>query len=587
MESTTIIEAKVKYIERNRYNQEQIRFHMDCSFEGIRRNSRGDYVVASVDSFNYSIGDEKFFREFSLKHLLSFFSYGDIYYGIFLKKKSGLDISPLQYLFHGAKMTFKRIKSESYDGGVYYSTIIVNVKPEENVENKFLSFISKYFRKNGLIEINETHLCVIMKVENSDEIQLDYVLLDRTCSHDIDILASLAENPQNNLSDMEKFVESSSMLSKAVDMNTRYCHELGKAYGCHFDKKYEEEPFCFEDMDSLKCTYCEQVKLRLKAFDFRNSIERCKTDKSIIAYSHRETGFFTQEHQISKNIKATIKTNFGYGSVTYFRIMLQYKDLLLSPYSMYLQYKKYGVVEVLNYWRLYDRNSYEDYNDSWVDAFEEIVAAHNLAITDESKFLQVYVEDECYKMIDQLERIVNGTENIEYRDCKFQEDNDRHLTIEKAAKTSSALSLISHILEFEDICMLYDCKKRIEDCNMKILPQIKEELKSIDKDIAKVEKKREILQERVTGYEAQIEKYINEKWPKLKIDVKNNLLFLEEAERIKEQLRIEFAKDEVNKEYQESLRGLRECVSYLNNLKRFQREAIDSINRIYSYFGNK
>lgn len=591
-----IITAKIKFIELNKYDNTKIRFHVNSSFDGVKYDSKtSEYISVPTNYF-----DKAWDNNYLLNFFMSFFSYGEEY-ASFYKKKNNKDIGVLELnaLFSKSTIIFERTKNYAEDNSEVfygYNTRIIDLQLSESVierYSKILPKISNFYIENNLIKINDTHICVIKKQDNSEEIELDYVLLDKMPTIEYNKLNFFVNNPKFNLQDLEKYVQSRPLLLNIINSKTNYCHELNEAYGCHFSElpKSEDKNNWFDEenhegfhdeIEFLKKSYQEQVLLRIIAYDLSKTLFKCKQNKSYIACSHRETGFQKQAHYISDNIEAKIETNFGYGSASYFKVILKYKNLIISPYSLFVEYRKYGAIDVLSFWR-----SYDSFNSSWRNAFSEIVNAHNLAVNDEEQFLEIYVKQECNKMIEILETFVTS-EQFSFQDYEIIDDKfgtkSRKLLIEKASKISSSISFISHILEFEEIVKLTDCVLRIESCNEIILPQVILELSHIGNDIIKSQKACEKQQDVLLPYELELEKYLE-----YNISLEDANAQLINGSKEKESILLELTKQyiENNVFFQNELKIMRELVSISDNLIEQQQTALDSISKINNYFSRK
>lgn len=116
--------------------------------------------------------------------------------------------------------------------------------------------------------------------------------------------------------------------------------------------------------------------------------------------------------------------------------------------------------------------------------------ACNLSLTNEVKFIEKYVIDECEKMISELEGLFNNNKFIfkDRKGKKYSVDKSGHVLVDfQGEKISGALDFIVKILEFDKIFSINKFIQRIEECNRKIQPILIEEAKILEIKIKNLE----------------------------------------------------------------------------------------------------
>ncbi|MBK8368175.1 MAG: hypothetical protein IPL10_12365 [Bacteroidetes bacterium] len=197
-----------------------------------------------------------------------------------------------------------------------------------------------------------------------------------------------------------------------------------------------------------------------------------------------------------------IKTNFGYGSASYFYTKLKYKDIEITPFSDWIKYRFAKFSEIIRYSQWHNLE-----NSEWLEAMNYAAEACNLSRDDENKFIEKYIIDECEEMVSELENILNK-EEFEFRDQSkrtYTKNIKGHELIEfRGEKISGALDFINKILEYEHIVAVKTFIERIKACNKIIQPILANELLVIDIKLKKLLADAEELK---PNYLVVVEKY--------------------------------------------------------------------------------
>lgn len=126
---------------------------------------------------------------------------------------------------------------------------------------------------------------------------------------------------------------------------------------------------------------------------------RKKFNSSVLAYSHRKTGWHTDEFRLDSNFKISISTNFGYGSSSYFDLLLRYKNINIIPYTKIIYYKYANASSILH--------CTEDYrvsDESWKVCYDFVVSEVNKFNRNGS---QSFIREHIIKSIDDLCNLIN------------------------------------------------------------------------------------------------------------------------------------------------------------------------------------
>ena len=78
------------------------------------------------------------------------------------------------------------------------------------------------------VKVNETHMCVLRKVENEDKIKVDFVELKYKYQDQLDELKRMADNDNRTVLDMQDYVKGSSLRRLSCDFD--FCSCLSDSY---------------------------------------------------------------------------------------------------------------------------------------------------------------------------------------------------------------------------------------------------------------------------------------------------------------------------------------------------------------------
>ena len=350
-------------------------------------------------------------------------------------------------------------------------------------------------------KINEEIICVLRKHKVNDNINVEFVSIDLPLKRLIDNFTALCKNPKATLEQIIDFIKKTTEFNQLSD-RYRYCISLNGSYQAFNANNHltiseilkrkeimlsskKESPYKYDLEKAIidfKHELADRYILWHKAFSINKSYIKCLMDKSILIFSHRRDGWSNPVYQLTSNFSVEIKTNFGYGSASYFHSKLKYKEIEITPFSEWIDYELAKFSEIIRYTKKYELK-----NENWLDAMEFSRDACNLSMTDERKFIEKYVIDECESMVSGLENIFTkdhfsfkGRENTQY-----SLDKEGHVLVEfRGEKISGALDFIGKILEFEKIGSIKHFIDRIETCNKKMQPILIEESKTLVVKIA-------------------------------------------------------------------------------------------------------
>ncbi|WP_027127284.1 hypothetical protein [Gelidibacter mesophilus] len=385
-------------------------------------------------------------------------------------------------------------------------------------------------------EINEDYLLLL--IDNKGIIDTDTIEIIKHFESEKNQLSILCgTNGNDNIDQIVSFIRTV-LQPKLPNKIFKYCKDLDKAYqSVHVnvevgiksflerrDLIYTNQSLALKDdkdfdlelaFRELKSNIQERIELWFKVFDIEFAYDKAKAISNVLAYSHRICGWSSPEYKITENLKQEIKTNFGYGSVSYFFLLFTFKNIQITPLSEWIDYRYSNFSEVIRYTRSFtsripvvnERGQLKYYktkieNEYWNYAISFTQNAANLSLTNEDEFIEKYIISECEKMVDGLQTIYAENEfdliDEEQFDIGDKDANRYRLNIKgfelinfKTEKIIGALDFIGKIIEYNKIIPTDKYISRIKDLNRKFIPKVhkaiadeKEELHQAKNELA-------------------------------------------------------------------------------------------------------
>ncbi len=390
------------------------------------------------------------------------------------------------------------------------SKLVVDYLPLEKdiLEDKFNSFVKKY----------ENAIYTVADVLKAQELETDYTQTD-VWGNKYCVLTRSYHSYCRSFGNAWAELGALSIeecLKEGEDIKNRV-----RSWGWSINREKEE-------LLKFKTQILDRFKLRLTAYLLEKTYLKAQQDINkglIVAYSHRKTGYNTVNFKAGTDFLFKFETNFGYGSASYFFLIMTYKNIEIIPYSEWITYYFAGYREVINY-----SESFCLDNTSWLNAMEYTKEAYNLSVANSSDFISKYIIGECEKMVVGLEDILTNSsfEVIERKEIfvvsqnnskrKLEFKDSRELLKYRGEKISGALKFINSIASFKDIATMKTFICRIEDCNKKVLPILKKEIDKLNAELSSLEKELEILTPIYEQAKAIYNEY-QEKIDKYKIEI--------------------------------------------------------------------
>lgn len=411
-------------------------------------------------------------------------------------------------------------------------------------------------------EINEEYLLLL--IDNNGLIDTDTIPIDKHFKEESKKLSKLCYTGGiDNIDNIVSFIRTD--LKPKLPIKTfKYCRELDKPYqSVHVnlevgikslldsrDLIYNNQKLALDeeiefDLDSsfidLKSKIQERIELWFKVFDIEFAYDKAKARDNVLAYSHRISGWSSPEYKITDNFKQEIKTNFGYGSVSYFYLLFTFKNIQITPLSEWIDYRYSNFSEVIRYTRSFtsripivdERGRLRYYktkikNEYWNHAIEFTQNTANLSLTNEEEFVDKFIISECEAMVKGLQNIYANTQfdlivenqvDIEGKNLtRYRLDlKDFELISFKTEKIIGALDFIDKIIEYNKIIPTDKYVERIKTLNKKFIPYVH---KAVDEEREELSIAQKELATFLVGHNKLVEKntfYNNERF-RLKFD---------------------------------------------------------------------
>ena len=135
-------------------------------------------------------------------------------------------------------------------------------------------------------------------------------------------------------------------------------------------------------------------KCFIYAHNYIIKLREIRNESDVRMYSTDQIGWKNFEYKVNDDITVYIKTNFGYGSASYFFCNLKYKDINILPYSWSVKYYYVEMMDFVRYTRRYSPTRI-----SWNEVFDFTVLTANLAKHEPEKFIKEWIVNEVEEMM--------------------------------------------------------------------------------------------------------------------------------------------------------------------------------------------
>lgn len=364
------------------------------------------------------------------------------------------------------------------------------------------------------IRINETHICVLRKKENQDELYVDFFELKFPYQTQLEELKILSENPNRCVLELVDFVKNSnlSVLMKSFDFCEslsspwQYCPNISEIksedyrkciseYNQKIKEAKDENEREIENnrkqnfINSKRTNFYAKIEKHVLPYLLECTYNKLEGNKSVLAFSHRRIGWSKPEFRLSNELSVIYKTNFGYGASSYFFTNIKYKGIDILPYSDWIRYYHANKAEIIRYTRRHLLK-----NEEWIKTMDFTAEMYNSSIMEPDVFIENWIINEVDEMVKGLERLLNRNDKYEIINSYFHKDTHftlmgRNLVRFKGEKIAGALYFMDKLKELKPLYADIELYiERIMQCNMSIYPQLKNEINLINNELEELGK---------------------------------------------------------------------------------------------------
>ncbi len=385
--------------------------------------------------------------------------------------------------------------------------------------------------------VNINVVSILTRDTHTNKVVVSYEPIQKPLEQEFQSVLQMASQPNILAKDILGFVINNPRLN--VLLNTfSYCDCLSSAFQGIYSRQAElvvkyssvfstESDIERQKQDEKNCLV-KDLQKRLSAYYLELTYQICESKRlagQVFAYSHRKVGWSNPPYNnFDNNFSIEVKTNFGYGSVSYFYTRMRYKNIDVVPFSDWVLYRYAGAFDIVSY-----SSRHPLYNGSWIDAMQYLSDAYNLSIQDEEAFIEKYIIEECEKLVSGLEHIFqsnnfqfldsekfNDAEENQYRSSynkkvrfiytewkRFYVDEHKegHNLIEfRGQKISGALAFVSNIMQLNEIIETNSFIQRIENCNRTLQPILTQEIEQIKIELREFNEQMKVLKPKYDNY---------------------------------------------------------------------------------------
>lgn len=353
-----------------------------------------------------------------------------------------------------------------------------------------------------------------------------------------------------------------------------------------------------------------QYKRFLNAYRYTEKLHEIRIDPEVRMWSTDQIGWKAFEYLVNDDITVYIKSNFGYGSASYFFCNLKYKDINILPFTSVVKYYYVKMIDFIRHTR-----TYAIQRDSWAQVFDFAVLSANMAKHEPERFVKEWIINEVEEMMvgirkvmkspkKELEHFLGFVQDIEiggyrlFRNCSDVDridyevlPNEKVLAF-KAEKITGCLLLLDNLRSLTEIApVIVPYIEEIEKMNLQLLPEIeshidslKSELQRLEDYLATVKKELLAITPTMKRHNKQIER-LRREMDKAKNETSSGgwqyKHSIEDAEK-------EYIKDhpeyvEIKKNYDELIENKAELVKRINRRNRFLEILEKCKNRVSKY----
>lgn len=252
---------------------------------------------------------------------------------------------------------------------------------------------------------------------------------------------------------------------------------------------------------SLKKSFWSIAERYIQAYDYHKIVSRFSNLPEVRMYSTDMIGWRRFDYKITEDISIVVGTNFGYGSSSYFNLVVYYKGIEIAPYSYIVRYYNVNWMNIYRYTR-----AYYPRRDNWNTAFQFVESVANMACSDQMSFVESFIKKEVNEMMsglrqilyddtEYLERLINvkNTDLINVWNISAVEKRRyeiypiEFLLVTKVEKITGALVFLENLNALSSIFNEIESSvTEIKEMAKQVIPEIIQGEEKVDEELSKI-----------------------------------------------------------------------------------------------------
>ena len=162
-------------------------------------------------------------------------------------------------------------------------------------------------------------------------------------------------------------------------------------------------------------------------------------------YSCESIGWNNFKYDISKDVKISISTNFGYGFSSYFTLLVSYKDIYIVRFSHIAHYYHANMIDIIKC-----TESYDVLKESWLSVFKYVRDYTNMSSNNPELFIKQYIAKEIDDMMNFLRDIIkNPHKHLSRFHNESDKDNEHYKVLRFVSPMDNNDKILFNVLPSE------------------------------------------------------------------------------------------------------------------------------------------
>ena len=376
------------------------------------------------------------------------------------------------------------------------------------------------------VSVNDTHMCVLRKVESENRVKVDFVELKFEFQEQLNELELMANNPNRTVLELQDYVKNSPL--RVLERDYNFCNFLDGTYQwmpvaekisiydyqskiAEFEKNKDDSGKSQYTSDKRQA-YFNSIKRHVLPYMLQEKYRLLNNDPTVLAYSHRRVGWAAPSFNLNEDLRVDYLTNFGYGMSSYFFTQIYYKGIGILPYSEWVHYYYASTSDIIRYTR---RHLLE--NREWINVMDITAEIYNYAMSNPEDFVKKYIINEVEEMVSGLENILKSSSHYRILYSFFNKNKALYLEGDdlirfKGEKISGALNFLDQLCRLTSVCgSVAPYIKRIMNCNISVATELGQAIDAKSETLQELESKIKDEQPKWDVLNTKNEKYERER----------------------------------------------------------------------------